>query len=48
MDYELIFWLALGAVSLVIVVGAACAKSDTIDMTWGKKRDWAREERKWK
>ena len=47
MDYELIFWLALGAVSLVILIGAACAKSNTIDITWGKERDWAREERKW-
>ena len=47
MDYELIFWIAVGAISLFFLIGAAFAHDETIDITWGKERDWAREERKW-
>ena len=47
MDYELIFWLVVGTISLVLLIGAWLAPSDHIDITWGKERDWAREERKW-
>lgn len=47
MDYEVIFWIILGAVSTFCLLGAWFVPSDHIDMTWGKKRDWAREERKW-
>lgn len=47
MDYELIWWLCVGAIGLVLLIGMCVTPSDHIDITWGKKRDWAREERKW-
>jgi hypothetical protein len=47
MDYELIFWSIIGVVSFVLLIGAWLAPSDYIDITWGKERDWARQERKW-
>lgn len=49
MDYELIWWLVIGGISAILLFGAfICRPSDdTIDITWGKERDWAREERKW-
>ena len=47
MDYELAFWLVVGIVSLIILVGAWVVPSDNIDITPNKEREWAREERKW-
>ena len=50
MDYELIFWSIIGAVSLFFMVGSLLfgQSSDYIDITWGKERDWARREREGK
>lgn len=47
MDYELIWWLCVGTIGLIFLIGMCITPSDHIDITWGKERDWAREERKW-
>jgi hypothetical protein len=48
MDYELIFWIILGAVSTFCLLGAWLVPSDRIDITDRKRNEWAREERKWR
>ena len=48
MDWELICWFVIMVVCLVLVVPAFFVKDDSIDITWGQRRDWERWERKWK
>ena len=49
MDYELIFWLILGIIAFVFLIGALIVPSEgEIDMTWGQKRDIERWEKQWK
>ena len=45
---EVIFWVILGIPCAVLLLAIICGQSDTIDITPGKRRDWEREERKWK
>lgn len=45
---ELIFYGALGAISLVFLLCAMCAKDDHIEITWGQRRDWERREKEWR
>ena len=44
---ELIFYAVLGVIGLIFLICAMCTKDDTIEMTWTKKRDIARAERRW-
>ena len=50
MDYELIWWLVVGGLCAVFMLGALFFRplDNTIDITWGKERDWARREREGK
>ena len=43
---EVIFWIVFAVVSLVILAFCVGEPDDTIEMTWGKKRDIARAERR--
>ena len=47
-DYEVIFWIILAVIGLAFLIFAVTRPDDRIDITWGKRRDWEREERKWR
>ena len=47
-DYEVIFWIVLAVIGLAFLIFAMTRPSDRIDITWGERRDWEREERKWR
>ena len=44
---EVIFYVVIAVIGLVILLACASIKDDTIEMTWTKKRDIARAEKKW-
>ena len=48
MDWELIFWCVMAVVALIFVVPAFFVKDDSIEITPSKRRDWEREEKRWK
>lgn len=48
MDWELIFWCVMAVVALIFVVPAFFVKDDKIDITPFTRRDWEREEKRWK
>lgn len=48
MDWELIFWIVGGIVAFGILMACFWANDDSIEITDGKRRDWEREERKWR
>ena len=43
---EVIFYVVIAVISLVILLACTSIKDDTIEITWTKKRDIAREEKK--
>ena len=47
-DYEVIFWIVLAVIGLAFLIFAVTRLSDRIDITESKRRDWEREERKWR
>ena len=47
-DYEVIFWIVLAVISLALLIFAMTRPDDHIDITESKRRDWEREERKWR
>lgn len=47
-DYEVIFWIVLAVIGLAFLIFAMTRPDDHIEITWGKLRDWEREERKWR
>ena len=47
MDWELIFWIVLGIIALAVIIRAMCEPDDSIDITWGHRRDWERWEKEW-
>lgn len=44
---ELIFWIVLGVISVIGLLVLASMGCDDVNITWGKRRDWERAERKW-
>lgn len=44
---EIIFYAVFAVIGLIFLIGALFTKDDTIEMTWTKKRDIARAERRW-
>lgn len=44
---ELIFYAVLGVIGLIFLICAMRTKDDTIEMTWTKKRDIERAEKRW-
>jgi hypothetical protein len=49
MDYELIFWLILGIIALVFLIGALIVPNEgEIEITSRKLKDWERREKQWK
>ena len=46
--YELIFWAVLGVIALVFLLGALFVKSDSIEITDRKLKEWEREEKRWR
>ncbi len=46
-DTELIFWIVAGVIGLIVAICVFKTPSNTVEITWGKRRDWAREEKRW-
>jgi hypothetical protein len=44
---EIIFYAVFAVIGLIFLIGAMFTKSDTIDITWGQRRDWERREKEW-
>lgn len=44
---EIIFYIVLGIISLGVIIKSALTPNDTIDITWGQRRDWERREKEW-
>lgn len=44
---ELICWIILGVASIITLLSIAKSSGDDVEITWGKRRDWERAERKW-
>lgn len=44
---EFIFWIIAGIIGIGVLIAVARTPSDTIDITWGQRRDWERREREW-
>lgn len=45
---ELIFWILAIIVGVPLIVRGMATPSDSMDITWGQRRDWARREKEWK
>ena len=45
---EIIFLAVLTIIGWGFILFVVTRPSDRIDITWGKRRDWEREERKWR
>lgn len=45
---ELIFWILAIIVGVPLIVRGMATLSDSMDITWGQRRDWARREKEWK
>lgn len=44
---ELICWIILAVVSVIALLIIAKISGSDVEITWGKRRDWERAERKW-
>ena len=42
---EMIFYCVLGGGALLALIAMVGAKGDSMDITWGQRRDWERRER---
>ena len=42
---EMIFYCVCGGFALITFVRMVCSKSDTVEITWGQRRDWTRREK---
>ena len=45
---EIIFWVFALIAVVIVLICLACRTSDSMEITWGQRRDWARREREWK
>jgi hypothetical protein len=45
---EMIFYYICGGIALIIFIKMMCSKSDTVEITWGQRRDWERREKEWR
>ena len=45
---EIIFWVAAFISLAVAVVNMASNGYDSMEITWGQRRDWARREGEWR
>lgn len=45
---ELIFWILAIIVGVPLIIHSLPTSSDSMDITWGQRRDWARREKEWR
>jgi len=45
---ELIFWILAIIVGVPLIVRGMATPCDSMDITWGQRRDWARREKEWR
>lgn len=45
---ELIFWILAIIVGVPLIIHSLPTPSDSMDITWGQRRDWARREKEWR
>ena len=45
---ELIFWIFSIIAVLALITLSGREPIDTMDITWGQRRDWARREKEWR
>lgn len=44
---EIIFYCVMAVIGIIFLIKAMCTPSDCIEITWGQRRDWERNEKRW-
>lgn len=45
---EIIFWVFALVAVIVVLTRLICGTSNSMEITWGQRRDWARREGEWR